>query len=123
MNHIVGKYLALTDYLNRTPTAPPQADEAYDKDYVINNILSDYKFMSEYGCLSNQTDQSGKKANENEHKTNNKLRSRDAREQTAIDCRKSLALTHVKSTINSLKSSKIKMNARTFDNLEAIDSS
>ena len=80
--------------------------------------------MFKYGCLSNQVDQSENEVNENEHKTNNKPRSRDAREQTAIDCRllKSSILTHVKSTISNLNSSIIKMDAKTIDNLEAIDS-
>ena len=67
-------------------------------------------------------DQSENKVNENEHKTNNKQRSRDARDQIAIDWRKSLTLTHVKSTNSNLNSSKIKMDAKTLDNLEAIDS-
>ena len=68
-------------------------------------------------------DQPENEANENEHKTNNKPRSRDARKQTAVDCCKGSTLTHVKSTISNLNSSKIEMDAKTKDNLEAIDSS
>ena len=44
--------------------------------------------MSKYGCLSNQENQTDYEASENERKTNNKPRSKNAREQTAIDCRK-----------------------------------
>ena len=58
VNHITGKHLALTDYLSRNPTAPPQADEAHDEEYVIKNIVPHYKFISKYGCLSNHVDQS-----------------------------------------------------------------
>ena len=32
VSHIAGKHLALTDYLSRNPTAPPQADDAYDEE-------------------------------------------------------------------------------------------
>ena len=71
VNHIAGKHLALTDYLSRNPTAPPQTDDAYDEKYVINNILPHYKFISKYGCLSNQSDQSEGGTDESEHKTNN----------------------------------------------------
>ena len=121
--NIAGNHLALTDYLSRSPTTPPQADEPYDEEYVINNILPHYKFVPKYGCFSNQMNQSENEVNENEHKTNNKRRSRDAREQTVIDCFKSSTLTHVKSTISNLNSSKIEMDAKTIDNLEAIESS
>ena len=85
VSHIAGKHLALTDYLRRNPTAPPRTDEAYDEEYVINNILPHYKFMSKYGCLSNRNNQSDNEASKNGHKTNNKPRPKDAREQTAID--------------------------------------
>ena len=121
VNHIAVEHSAFTDYLSRNPTAPSQAYEAYDEKYVINNILPHYKFLSKYGCLSNQMDQS-EKVNEIEHKTNNKPRSRDACEQTAIDCRESSTLSHGKSTISNLNSSKVRMDAKTIDNLEAIDS-
>ena len=46
VNHIAGKHLALTDYLSRNPTTSPQQDDAYDEEYVINNILPHYKFIS-----------------------------------------------------------------------------
>ena len=74
VNHIAGKHLALTDYLSRNPTAPPQTDDAYDEEYVINNILPHYKFISKYGCLSNQFDQSEGETDKSEHKANNKFR-------------------------------------------------
>ena len=92
VNHIAGKHLALTDYLSRNPTAPPQTDDAYDEEYVINNILPHYKFISKHGCLSNQINQSAGGTDESEHKTN-KSRSKEAREQTAIDCLDNTALT------------------------------
>ena len=120
VNHIAGKHLALTDYLTRNPTAPPQADEAYDEEYVINNIVPHYKFISKYGCLSNHVDQSQNGMDESEHKTNNKPRSSDAREQTAIDCHKLTADTCI---IQNLNNSQSKMDARTIDHLETIDSS
>ena len=75
--------------------------------------------MSKYGCLSNQTNQSDNEASKNGRKTNNEPRSKDAREQTAIDCRKSSTLTHAKFTVSNLNSSKIKMDAKTIDSIEA----
>ena len=39
VNHIAGKHLALTDYLSRNPSTPPQTDEAYDEEYGINNVI------------------------------------------------------------------------------------
>ena len=65
-------------------------------------------------------DRSEHQVNESKHKTNNKPRSRDARQQTAIYCRKSSTVTHIKSTLSNLNSSEIKMDAKTIDNLEAI---
>ena len=76
VNHIAGKHLALTDYLSRNPTAPPQTDDAYDEEYVINNILPHYKFISKYCCLSNQSDQSQSGTDETEHKITKKLMSK-----------------------------------------------
>ena len=78
-----------------------------------------YKFISKYGCLSNRENQSDNQASKNGRKTNNKLRSKDAREQTAIDCRKSSTLTHAKFTASNLNSSKIKKDAKTIDSIEA----
>ena len=118
VNHTAGKHLALTDYLSKNPTAPPQANEAYDEEYVINNILPHYKFMFKYGCLSNQKNQSNNGASDNERKTNNKPRSKDAREQTAIDCRKSSTFTHAKFIVSNLNSFKPKMYAKTIDSIE-----
>ena len=46
VKNIAGKHLALTDYLSRNPSAPPQTDEAYDVEYVINNVIPHYKFIS-----------------------------------------------------------------------------
>ena len=85
-NHIAGKHLSLTNCLRRNPSAPPQTDEAYDEEYVINNILPHYKFISKHGCLSNHVNQSEREMVENEGKVNNKPQSQDTRKQTAIDC-------------------------------------
>ena len=82
VNHIVGKHLVLTAYRSRKP----QADDTYDKEYVINNILPHYSFISTYGCLSNHSNQSESGTENNERKANNKPRTNDARQQTAIDC-------------------------------------
>ena len=57
VNHIAGKDLALTDYLSRNPSTPPQTDEAYDEEYVINNIMPHYIFISKHGCLGNHVNQ------------------------------------------------------------------
>ena len=46
VNDIAGKHLALTDYLSRNPVLLPQADDTYDEEYVINNILPHYSFIS-----------------------------------------------------------------------------
>ena len=75
--------------------------------------------MSKYGCPSNQKNQSDNEASGNERKTNNKPRLKDAREQTAIDCRKNSTFTHAKFTVSNLNSSKIKMDAKTIDSIEA----
>ena len=119
VNHIAGKHLALTDYLSRNPTAPPQTDDAYDEEYVINNILPHYKFISKNGCLSNQSDQSESGTDETEHKTNNKSRSKETREQTAIDCRNNTALTHNSLDTNSGNNSKITMDIKTIEQIAA----
>ena len=120
VNHIAGKHLALTDYLSRNPTVPQQADEAYDEEYVTNSIAPHNKFMSKYGCLTNHVDQSQNGTDESEHKTNNKPRSSEAREQTAIDCHKRTAHTRI---IQNLNNSQSKMDVRTIEYLETYDSS
>ena len=58
VSHIVGKHLALKDYLSRNPSTPPQADDAYDEEYVINNVIPHYKIPTKYGCFSNHFFQS-----------------------------------------------------------------
>ena len=113
---IAGKHLALTDYLSRNPSAPLQTDEAYDEEYVINNVIPHYKFISKHGCLSKHVNQSESETVENGRKANNKPRSEDARKQIAIDCLNSSTLTR-----NALES--FKMDIKTIDNLAAVDSS
>ena len=73
VNHIAGKHLALTDYLSRNPSAPPQTDDVYDEEYVINNILPHYKFISKYGCLSNHANQSETGTTKSERKKNQRV--------------------------------------------------
>ena len=80
VSHIAGNHLALTDYLSRNPSAPPQADDAYDEEYVINNIVPHYKFVAKYGCLSNHFNQSHDATRISESKHSK------TREQTAIAC-------------------------------------
>ena len=114
VSHIAGKHLTLTDYLSRNPTAPPQADDAYDEDYVINNIAPHLNFMNKFGCLSNQIDQSQRENLRNEPKQSK------VREQTAIACRNRPTDNHAYSAFDSSKST---MNAHTIDNLERNDPS
>ena len=80
VSHIAGKHLALTDYLSRNPSAPSQADDAYDDEYVINNIVPHYKFVAKYGCRSNHFNQSHDATRISE------LKHSKTREQTAIAC-------------------------------------
>ena len=49
VNYIVGKHLALTDYLSRNPIAPAQRDDAYEEEFVINSIAPHYRFVAEFG--------------------------------------------------------------------------
>ena len=118
VNHIAGKHLALTDYLSRNPSRPPQTDEAYDEEYVINIIMPHYKFISKYGCLSNHANQSERGTVESEHKANNKPRPQDTHKQTAIDCLNNSALTRLISIDNT---SNFKMDVKTLDHLAAAD--
>ena len=114
VSHIADKHLALTDYLSRNSTAPPQADDAYDEEYVINNIVPHLKFMNEFVCLSNQTDQSQRE------NLRNKPKQSKTRDQTAIACpnrpRNSCAYSAFDNS-NSI------MDAHTIDNLELTDPS
>ena len=123
VNHIAGKHLALTDYLIRNPSAPPQTDDVYNEECVINNNLPHYKFISKYGCLSNHTNQSENGTTDSERKTNNEPRSRETREQNAIDCLNNLPSTREIHHLQNSSNSKTTMDARTIDNLEAVDSS
>ena len=95
----------------------PQTDEAYDEEYVINNIMPHYKFLSEHGCLSNHANQSERATVENEHKANKKPRPQDTHKQTAIDCLNISALPR----LISIDNSNFKMDVKTLDNLAAVD--
>ena len=79
-----------------------------------------YKFISKHGCLSNQFDQSESETDKSEHKANNKLRSKETRAQTAINCLNSTALTRTKAKPPILNST---MDVRTIDQGAATDSS
>ena len=119
VNHIAGKHLALTDYLSRNQVLPPQADNTYDKEYVINNILPHYSFISKYGCLSNHSNQSESGTENNDSKANNKPRTNDARQQTAIYCLYSDTYTRSSSNnVKSIQHTKFTMDAKTIENIE-----
>ena len=120
VNHIAGKHLALTDYLSRNPVSPPQTDDAYDEAYVINNILPHYSFISKYGCLSNQMNQSERSTEKSERKTNNRPQKNDARKQTAIDCLYSDIHTRSNSNnLNSVRQTTVTMDAKTIEIIKA----
>ena len=68
VNHIAGKHLALTDYLNRHPTAQPQTDDAYDEEYVINNILPN-SFPNTVALATNPTNQKAERTKPNTKQT------------------------------------------------------
>ena len=119
VNHIAGKHLALTDYLSRNPVLPPQADNTYDEEYVINNILPHYSFISKYGCFSNHLNQSENATEQNERKANNKPRTNDARQQKAIDCIYSDTYTRSSSNnVNNIQHTKLTMDVKTIENIE-----
>ena len=80
VSHIAGKHLERTDYLSRNPSALPQADDAYDDEYVINHIIPHYKFVTKYGSISNHFDQS------HSAKLNGEPMHSQTREQTAFTC-------------------------------------
>ena len=123
-HHIAGKRLSLTDNLSRNPVSPPQADDTYDEEYVINNILQHCSFISKYGCLSNHSNQSEIGTENNERKANKKPRTNDARQQTAIGCLYSDTYTRSSSNnVNNLqhiKFTKFTMDARAIENIETI---
>ena len=116
VNHIAGKHLGLTDFLSRNPSAPPQTDQAYDEEYVINNIIPHYQFISKHGCLSNHVNQSEHETVESERKVNNKSQPQDTQKQTAIDCLNNSTLTRL--TPIDIET---KMDVKTIDNLAAVD--
>ena len=121
VSHIAGKHLALTHDLSRNPSAPPQADDVYDEEYVINNVIPHYKFVTKYGCLSNHFNQSKHGTQqETTRKANNTPKHSKTREQIAIDCLKS---SQVSSSFQTASKVKIIMDARTIDNLERADKS
>ena len=74
VNHMAGNRLAFTDYLSRNPVSLPPTDDAYDEEYVINNILPHYSVISKYGCLSNHMNQSERGTEKSGRKRNNKPR-------------------------------------------------
>ena len=121
VNHIAGKHLALTDYLSRNPNAPPQQDEAYEEEYVINSIVPHYDFVSKVGCLSNHFNQSQSSSGTPKGRKAKKQPSTEyTREQNAIN---SLDRITTSST-NFQNQVEIKtMDARTIDNQEKTDHS
>ena len=117
VHHIADKHLALTDFLSRNPILPPQTDDAYDKEYVINNKLPHYNFISKYGCISNHTDQSENRTEESERKAKNKPRTSDTHRRTVIDCLNTDTLTRCKQ--KHCQSIKLTMDANTIYEMEA----
>ena len=111
MSHIAVKHLALADYLIRNPSSPPEADDAYDEEYIINSIIPHYKFITKYGCPGNRF-------NHSQHDTTNttprKKKQSERREQTAIDY---LNAT-LKSRTNITKAKKTEMDVKSINNLE-----
>ena len=98
------------EYLSRNQSAPPQADDAYDEENVINSIIPHYKFMAKYGRLSNQLDQSqiAKLYNEPKHSK--------TREQTVIACLYQLSISCVNLVTTRYNSN---MDVGTIHNLES----
>ena len=121
VNHIAGKHLALTDYLSRNPIAPPQQDEAYEEEYVINSIVPHYEFVSKVGCLSNHLVQSQARSEMSKGTKANKQPSTErTREQNAIN---SIDRIKTSSKTHQNQIDFKAMDARTVDNLERIDNS
>ena len=112
------------DYLSRNPVSPPQTNDAYDEEDVINNILLHYSFISKHGCLNNHIKQIECGTEKSERKTKYRPRTNDARQQTATDCLYSD--THKRSNSNNLNNAKrtiITMEARMVDKMEASNTS
>ena len=119
VSYKAGKHLALTDYLNRNSSAPPQADDAYDEVYVINHVIPHYKFVTKYGCLSNHLNQSQRGTqNRTPRKANNEPKQSKTGERTAIGCRKNIQISRSNCIATE---NKITMVTRTIDNLEQAD--
>ena len=96
--------------MSRNPCSPPQADDVYEEDYVINNTIQHYKFVTKYSCLSNHFNQSqSNTSNTSPHKTNNRPKQRKT---SAIDCLTASPNSHVKFNNNT------EMDAKTINNLE-----
>ena len=114
VSHIAGKHLALTDYLSRNPSPPPQADDAYGDEYVIINIEPHFKFMIKYGCLSNHLDQSQRENVRNQPKHPKTL------EQTASACLNQPTKSCAYSALDKFNPI---VDTRTIDNLELADPS
>ena len=121
VNHIAGKHLALTDYLSRNPNAPPQQDEAYEEEYVINSIVPHYEFVSKVGCLGNHFVQShGHSETSKGTKTNKQPSTERTREQNPIN---SIDRIETSSTNCQNQTDFKTMDAKRIDNLERIDNS
>ena len=103
--------------LERNPSAPPQTDDAYDEEYVINNILPHYKFISEHSCLSSHVNQSESETDKNERKANNKARSHNALKQTTLDCLNNT--TFARNSYNKKATNRVNvtMDPRTIENI------
>ena len=121
ISHIAGKHLALTDYLSHNPSAPPQAYDAYDEEYVIHNIFPNYIFVTNIGCLSNHFNQSQRRTqNKTPRKANIEPKQSKTRERSAIDCLKNVQISRSNYIATE---NKFTMDARTIDNLEQADPS
>ena len=121
VNHIAGKHLALTDYLSRNPNAPPQRDEAYEEEYIINSIVPHYNFVSKVGCFSNHFIQSQSRSETPKGTKSNKPPSTEhTREQNAIN---SIDRITTSSTNRQNQTDINAMKAKTIDNLDKIDNS
>ena len=115
VSHFAGKHFALTDYFSRNPSEPPQADNTIDEEYVINNIIPHYTFLTKNSCLSNNF-------NHSQSKTLSKTPQSESI-QNACTNRHCLNKTQI-SRSNSIDFENYSiMDARTIDNLEPVESS